>query len=63
MAEATQGKAWYLSKTLWTNLIMGVVVIAVPKVSEVLTEDVLASIFMVVNIVLRTVTKDKLQLK
>lgn len=56
-------KKWYLSKTLWTNFVMGVVAIAVPKVNEVLTPDVLAGIFMFVNMILRLVTKDKLQLK
>lgn len=56
-------KKWYLSKTLWTNLLMGVVAIAVPKVKEIVTPDMLAGLFMVVNMMLRMVTKDKLQLK
>lgn len=56
-------KKWYLSKTLWTNFLMGVVAIAVPKVKDVLTPDMLAGLFMCVNMVLRMVTKDKLELK
>jgi len=56
-------KKWYLSKTIWTNLIMGVLVLAVPKVGEIISEDLLAGIFMVANIILRSVTKDKLELK
>lgn len=58
-----QGKAWYLSKTIWTNLVMGVLVFAVPGMKEVVNEDVLAALFIVINIILRSVTKDKLQLK
>ena len=56
-------KKWYLSKTLWTNFIMGVVAIAIPKVGEVVTPDVMAGIFMVVNIILRGVTDSKVQIK
>lgn len=66
MSEAKkeiQIKKWYLSKTIWSNLVMGVLVLAMPKLGVVITEDVLAGVFMIVNIILRTVTKDKLELK
>jgi len=58
-----EGKKWYLSKTIWTNFVMGVLVLAVPKLGAIVTPEVLGGVFMVVNMLLRVVTKDKLQLK
>lgn len=55
-------KAFYLSKTFWTNVIMGVIVFAFPAVSKVISHENLATIFVVVNVILRSVTKDKLTL-
>ncbi len=57
-----QKKPWYLSKTLWTNLVMGVVVVIFPAVKEMVSEEILISVFAFANIVLRLVTKDKLLL-
>lgn len=63
MDELQQSKAWYLSKTLWTNFILGVAVYIFPQIGENISEDLLVSIFAVVNIILRAVTKDKIQIK
>jgi len=52
---------WYLSKTLWTNFIMTVLVFAVPQIRVyVENPEVLASAFMIVNFILRLLTKGKL---
>lgn len=56
-------KKWYLSKTLWSNLILGVLALAVPWVRDNVTQDTLVSVFAGINIVLRLITKDKLTLK
>lgn len=63
MAEIQQSKAWYLSKTMWTNFILGVAVYIFPQIGENISEDLLVSIFAVVNIILRAVTKDKIEIK
>lgn len=55
-----QKKPWYLSKTLWTNLVMGVAVIVFPALKEMVSEEILTSIFAFVNIALRFITKDRL---
>lgn len=55
-------KPFWQSKTLWTNLIMGVFAFIVPWVGENITPDVLVSIFAGVNMILRFITKDKLQI-
>ena len=60
---ARKSKKWYLSKTLWTNFVMGVLVVAMPKTKDFLTEDMLAGIFMAVNMGLRMITDSKLQIK
>ena len=57
-----QKKPWYLSKTLWTNLVMGIAVIIFPSLKEMVSEEILASIFAFVNIALRFISKDKLTL-
>jgi len=63
MAEAQLVvKPWYLSKTLWTNAILGVLALAVPWVKENITSDLLAYIFMGANGLLRLITKDKISL-
>lgn len=55
-------KPFYLSKTLWTNLIMGVLAIAIPWVQENITPDMLTYAFAGVNMLLRLITKDKLEI-
>lgn len=63
MADIQQSKAWYLSKTIWTNFILGVVVLAVPGAKEIVNEEILFAAFSLINIVLRAVSKDKIQIK
>ena len=58
-----ESKPFYLSKTIWTNFILGVVVIAVPKLADVFTVDSLAIMFTVVNVFLRAITKSKLEIR
>ena len=58
-------KKWYHSKTLWTNLI-GITVIVVSTVlsNEEIAQEVLtaeASILVVINMVLRIITKQGLE--
>jgi hypothetical protein len=55
-------KPWYLSKTLWTNIIMGVLVYVLPEnlAGPLKSPEVVAGIFSGINFVLRIVTKDKL---
>lgn len=53
-------KKWYFSKTLWSNLILGVIAVAVPKVGEVLNAESMAMLFGVVNLILRATTKHEL---
>ena len=55
-------KAFYLSKTFWTNVIGGVVVYIFPSIGKVLGPENLATVFVIANIILRSVTKDKLTL-
>ncbi len=54
-------KPFYLSKTFWTNVLMFVVVYFLPESIKPMIQnpETLASIFAVVNIILRFVTKDK----
>lgn len=57
-------KKSYLSKTLWTNLILAVVAFFPGAQSFVASNpDVFMWAFAVVNIILRFATKDKLELK
>lgn len=57
-----EDKPWYLSKTLWTNTIMAVLALAYPPAKEYLTANpaIFVTVFSVVNIVLRLVTKQGL---
>ena len=56
-------KAFYLSKTFWTNIILGGLALFIPWVQENITPEVMVSIFAGVNLVLRLFfTKDNLQL-
>lgn len=61
-------KKWWSSKTIWVNLLMAVVAIisaAMPESSllEKLNEELFLSIFAGVNMLLRFVTKDKIEFK
>jgi len=57
-------KKWYLSKTLWFNFFTGILFVAKPELAAMIGGEVgLATLFSVVNLVLRSVTKDGLQIK
>lgn len=55
-------KPWYLSKTIWANLIMGVAASIYPDLKQYVDENVIVAMFVVVNLVLRVVTKDAIQI-
>lgn len=61
---APVSKPSYLSKTILGNLIMAVVALAAPGISEYLGghPDVMVGIFTGMNVALRFFTKDKIQL-
>jgi hypothetical protein len=58
-----ESKKWFLSKTLWLQL-LGVVAIIVPQSSAFIAEhfSVAAPAWMFINVVLRLITKDKLEI-
>ena len=54
-------KKWYLSKTLWINFLAGVAVLAQAILGEsVFDAEVQAAILVIVNLVLRVLTKQAL---
>ncbi len=56
-------KPFYQSKTLWMNLLMAIVAF-IPPAKEFITNnpEVVSIGFVVINMVLRLITKDELQL-
>ena len=63
ISESQKVKKWYLSKTIWANLLIGIIVVVVPELKDVLTPESLSTVFVVVNLVLRTITDSKIALK
>ena len=63
MPQTENSKIWYKSKTIWTNLILGVGAIFIPNIEEVFTPDVIASIFVVFNVLLRAMTSKEIYIK
>lgn len=53
-------KKWFMSKTLWFNVIFGVMAVVFPKIIEVFPENMFETAIAGVNIFLRFITKDKL---
>ncbi|MCO1599804.1 hypothetical protein [Desulfosporosinus nitroreducens] len=54
-------KKWYASKTLWSNALMLAGVIVLNATGEdILTPEVQGAILVVVNVVLRVVTKEEI---
>jgi hypothetical protein len=54
-------KKWYASKTLWSNTLMLAGVIALNATGkDLLTPEVQAAILVVVNVILRVVTKEEI---
>ena len=60
MTDEPTKKDWYLSKTLWFNVLFGVIAIVFPKMKEMLPEDMFETVIVAVNLILRFITKDKL---
>lgn len=61
-----ESKAWYLSKTIWVNLVMGIFGIFVawkPDLASFLNEGNMLLLMSVVNVILRGVTKNAIELK
>lgn len=54
-------KKWWQSKTLWINFILALAAFN-PKWAEKITPELLAQVLVVVNMILRFITKDKLYL-
>jgi len=54
-------KKWYASKTLWSNAVMlgGSITLNVTGV-DLITPEVQASIIVVINLILRVVTKEEI---
>jgi len=54
-------KKWYASKTLWSNAVMlgGSIALNVTGV-DLITPEVQASIIVVINLILRVVTKEEI---
>lgn len=52
-------KPWYLSKTLWTNLILGTLGVLFPSLVK---PELVAALLATVNIVLRFISKDEIGL-
>jgi len=55
-------KPW-MSKTIWANMLMAILALIgmwVPKVSEIVTSEMVMMLFAMINMILRLVTKDKM---
>lgn len=54
-------KKWYASKTLWSNaLMLGGVIVLNATGQDLLTPEVQGAILVVVNVILRVVTKEEI---
>ena len=54
-------KKWYASKTLWSNaLMLGGVIALNATGKDILTPEVQAAILIVVNVILRVITKEEI---
>lgn len=57
------GKSWYASKTLWVNAIAFIGLLLQSQVGFILDAEEQAAGLLIVNVVLRLITKDKINLK
>lgn len=60
MKELVEKKVWE-SKTVWVNLILAIVAF-VPSLADKVNHEMLMQLAVVVNMVLRLITKDKVSL-
>ena len=54
-------KKWYLSKTFWVNIIAIIAIIAQQQFGHPINADVQIYLLSAINLVLRTLTKEKLE--
>jgi len=54
-------KRWYLSKTLWVNIIAAIAVFISAQFGYTVTAEETAVILAAINLVLRTITKEPLE--
>lgn len=58
-----QAKPFYLSKTFWSNVILGVIVVMLPEPAKAyFTADNVAYLFAGVNMLLRLISKGAVEL-
>lgn len=57
----TEVKKWYLSKTLWANVIALVAMLAQANYGFIIAPEEQAAIIVVANLVLRVVTKEQIE--
>lgn len=55
-------KPFWLSKTMWANLLMGVAAFF-PKIRDLASPEVMSSAFVLVNMILRLISSGKVTLK
>ncbi|MCB8816132.1 hypothetical protein [Desulfosporosinus shakirovi] len=54
-------KKWYTSKTLWSNgLMLGGIIVLNATGQDILTTEVQGAILVVVNVILRVLTKEEI---
>lgn len=58
----TEEKKPWQSKTLWSNLIISILAFLPTPVKEFLTPETLSTVFLIVNTILRLVTKSKISI-
>lgn len=61
MANSEVGKKWYLSKTIWINIISLAALMLQSQISFELTSEETAGILVVINLILRAITKEPLK--
>ena len=58
-----ENKIWYLSKTLWVNVIAIIAIIVQGRFGYVISPEAQFSILAIVNVILRSITKQPLSAK
>ncbi|MBS3886797.1 MAG: hypothetical protein KGZ41_05165 [Dethiobacter sp.] len=56
-----EGKKWYLSRTIWVNLIALAALLLKTEAGIALTSEETAGILVVINLILRMITKEPLK--
>lgn len=61
MANGEVGKKWYLSRTLWVNVIALAALLLQSQIGFELTSEETAAILTVINLIMRAITKQPLK--